>query len=260
MVVGWLAETTRPHGFAISETQFQLFILNASRRLFSDRFFTSSFRPEFYTRFGIDWVNNNGPLGKQMEPGAERPRAGGRAVQAHSAAQHPGARTRVEARRQQLRSLGAGSRRILLAAMEAESRCQDGFRVQRLNQRTSGDTAGGSTIGTSTEHSGRCELMAVMCLSAAAIASQPPSVTASRTSARILHPEYVLNFPFFGCSIFLKCIEFSALVQKNSDAVRKTSGDGGGIVATLGHGLLKKPPRLPIFFSLLFGTSSETFR
>jgi hypothetical protein len=68
MVVGWLAETTRPHGFAISETQFQLFILNASRRLFSDRFFTSSFRPEFYTRFGIDWINNNGPLGKQFEP------------------------------------------------------------------------------------------------------------------------------------------------------------------------------------------------
>jgi Animal haem peroxidase len=69
MVVGWLAETTRPHGFAISETQFHLFILNASRRLFSDRFFTSSFRPEFYTTFGLDWVNNNGPTGKQMEPG-----------------------------------------------------------------------------------------------------------------------------------------------------------------------------------------------
>ena len=49
IVVGFLAETTRPHGFAISETQFHIFILNASRRLFSDRFFTSSFRPEFYT-------------------------------------------------------------------------------------------------------------------------------------------------------------------------------------------------------------------
>jgi hypothetical protein len=60
-VVGWLAETTRPHGFAISETQFVVFILNASRRLYSDRFFTSSFRPEFYTRLGVDWVNNNGP-------------------------------------------------------------------------------------------------------------------------------------------------------------------------------------------------------
>jgi hypothetical protein len=61
-VVGYLAETTRPHGFAISETQFVVFILNASRRLFSDRFLTSSFRPEFYTTLGIDWVNNNGPV------------------------------------------------------------------------------------------------------------------------------------------------------------------------------------------------------
>lgn len=61
-VVGWLAEYTRPHGFAISETQFHIFILNASRRLFSDRFFTSSFRPEFYSRLGYDWVLNNGPL------------------------------------------------------------------------------------------------------------------------------------------------------------------------------------------------------
>ncbi|MBA3341747.1 MAG: oxygenase [Gemmatimonadaceae bacterium] len=60
-VVGFLAETTRPHGFAISETQFVVFILNASRRLYSDRFFTSSFRPEFYTQLGVDWVNNNGP-------------------------------------------------------------------------------------------------------------------------------------------------------------------------------------------------------
>jgi hypothetical protein len=69
LVVGFHAETTRPHGFAISETQFQVFILNASRRLYSDRFFTSSFRPEFYTRLGIDWVMNNGPTGKQWEEG-----------------------------------------------------------------------------------------------------------------------------------------------------------------------------------------------
>ncbi len=60
-VVGWLAEFTRPHGFAISETQFVVFILNASRRLFSDRFFTSSFRPEFYSTLGHSWVINNGP-------------------------------------------------------------------------------------------------------------------------------------------------------------------------------------------------------
>jgi hypothetical protein len=68
-VVGWLAETTRPHGFAISETQFVVFILNASRRLYSDRFFTSSFRPEIYSSIGYNWVNNNGPTA-MVEPGS----------------------------------------------------------------------------------------------------------------------------------------------------------------------------------------------
>jgi hypothetical protein len=67
-VVGWLAETTRPHGFAISETQFIVFVLNASRRLYSDRFFTSSFRPEIYTTMGYNWVNDNGPA-PMVEPG-----------------------------------------------------------------------------------------------------------------------------------------------------------------------------------------------
>jgi hypothetical protein len=69
ITVGFLGEPVRPHGYAISETQFQIFILNASRRLFSDRFFTSSFRPEFYTQFGVDWVMNNGPDGTVMEDG-----------------------------------------------------------------------------------------------------------------------------------------------------------------------------------------------
>lgn len=67
-VVGWLAESTRPHGFAISETQFVVFILNASRRLYSDRFFTSSFRPEIYSTLGYNWVNDNGPT-KMVEAG-----------------------------------------------------------------------------------------------------------------------------------------------------------------------------------------------
>ncbi len=69
LYVGWHAETTRPHGFAISETQFQVFILNASRRLYSDRFFTSSFRPEFYSSLGLKWVTENGPDGIVMEAG-----------------------------------------------------------------------------------------------------------------------------------------------------------------------------------------------
>jgi hypothetical protein len=67
--VGYLAEYRHPHGFAISETQFVVFILNASRRLFSDRFFTSGFRPEFYSTIGVDWVNHNGPGPEMMEMG-----------------------------------------------------------------------------------------------------------------------------------------------------------------------------------------------
>ena len=69
-LAGWLAEFVRPHGFAISETQLQVFILNASRRLFSDRFLTSSFRPEIYSNLGVKWVNENGPDGKIMEKGS----------------------------------------------------------------------------------------------------------------------------------------------------------------------------------------------
>jgi hypothetical protein len=75
-VVGWLAESTRPHGFAISETQFQVFILNASRRLFSDRFFTSGFKPDYYTSLGVDWVKFNGPDGKVLEKGKPNGHAG----------------------------------------------------------------------------------------------------------------------------------------------------------------------------------------
>lgn len=71
-IVGWLAEYLRPHGFAISETQFHIFILNASRRLFSDRFFTSSYRPEFYSQLGYDWVMFNGPLAECPYPVRER--------------------------------------------------------------------------------------------------------------------------------------------------------------------------------------------
>ena len=44
-------------GFAISESQF---IVNASRRLFRDGFFTSSFRPEFYTQLRYDRVSTTG--------------------------------------------------------------------------------------------------------------------------------------------------------------------------------------------------------
>ena len=49
-------------GFGFSETAFRIFILMASRRLKSDRFFTDDFRPEVYTEFGIDYVRRNSML------------------------------------------------------------------------------------------------------------------------------------------------------------------------------------------------------
>src|SRR4051812_154482 len=54
--VGMSAEPLPP-GFGFSDTAFRIFILMASRRLKSDRFFTKDFRPEVYTQTGIDWVN-----------------------------------------------------------------------------------------------------------------------------------------------------------------------------------------------------------
>lgn len=58
-LVGQLAETVRPEGFAFGETAFQIFILNASRRLITDRFYTKDYTAEVYTAEGIDWVEEN---------------------------------------------------------------------------------------------------------------------------------------------------------------------------------------------------------
>jgi hypothetical protein len=57
-MIGMYAEK-KPKGFGFSDTAFRIFILMASRRLESDRFFTRDYRPEVYTREGIDWVENN---------------------------------------------------------------------------------------------------------------------------------------------------------------------------------------------------------
>lgn len=59
-LVGFLAENTRPHGYALAETQFQIFILNASRRLFSDRFLSTDFNEKTYTKFGMDQLRTRG--------------------------------------------------------------------------------------------------------------------------------------------------------------------------------------------------------
>ncbi|HET7530145.1 MAG TPA: peroxidase family protein [Mycobacteriales bacterium] len=56
-MVGMFAEK-RPKGFGFSGTAFRVFILMASRRLNSDRFFTSDFTPEVYSQVGFDWVQS----------------------------------------------------------------------------------------------------------------------------------------------------------------------------------------------------------
>lgn len=58
LLVGLLSEDL-PEGFGFSDTAFRIFILMASRRLKSDRFYTDDFRPEVYTEFGMDWIYNN---------------------------------------------------------------------------------------------------------------------------------------------------------------------------------------------------------
>jgi hypothetical protein len=55
LMIGLYAEPT-PRGFAFSDTTFRVFVLMASRRLKSDRFFTSDYTAEVYTQAGLDWI------------------------------------------------------------------------------------------------------------------------------------------------------------------------------------------------------------
>lgn len=57
LLVGTLAEGHRPENFGFGETLFQLFILNASRRLQDDRFYTTDYTPEVYTKEGLEWID-----------------------------------------------------------------------------------------------------------------------------------------------------------------------------------------------------------
>jgi Animal haem peroxidase len=58
LMVGMYAEKP-PEGFGFSDTAFRVFILMASRRLKSDRYFTTDYTPAVYTQPGIEWVENN---------------------------------------------------------------------------------------------------------------------------------------------------------------------------------------------------------
>ncbi|XXT14600.1 peroxidase family protein [Sorangium sp. So ce429] len=57
-MVGMFSEDL-PKGFGFSDTAFRVFILMASRRLKSDRFLTTDFNENVYTREGLDWINTN---------------------------------------------------------------------------------------------------------------------------------------------------------------------------------------------------------
>ena len=58
LMIGLYAEPL-PKGFGFSDTAFRVFVLMASRRLNSDRFFTIDYTPDVYTQEGIDWIGNS---------------------------------------------------------------------------------------------------------------------------------------------------------------------------------------------------------
>ena len=60
LLIGTLAEQSpsrRPTNFGFGETLFQIFILNATRRLQADRFYTTCYNAETYTKEGLDWID-----------------------------------------------------------------------------------------------------------------------------------------------------------------------------------------------------------
>jgi hypothetical protein len=58
LMIGTLAEARRPTGFGFGETLFHIFILNASRRLQADRFYTDCYNEEVYSPEGLDWIDD----------------------------------------------------------------------------------------------------------------------------------------------------------------------------------------------------------
>lgn len=60
LMIGTLAEDLkyRPDNFGFGETLFQIFILNATRRLQADRFYTDNYNEQTYTLEGLQWIDN----------------------------------------------------------------------------------------------------------------------------------------------------------------------------------------------------------
>jgi Animal haem peroxidase/Catalase len=57
LMIGCHAEGHRPEHFGFGETAFQVFILNASRRLQADRFYTTSYNETVYSAEGLEWID-----------------------------------------------------------------------------------------------------------------------------------------------------------------------------------------------------------
>jgi hypothetical protein len=57
LLIGTLSEGHRPTHFGFGETMFQIFILNATRRLQADRFYTDCYTEEYYTPEGLRWID-----------------------------------------------------------------------------------------------------------------------------------------------------------------------------------------------------------
>jgi hypothetical protein len=58
LLIGTLGSAKRPSGYGFGEELFTLFILNASRRLEADPFYTTLYDEAHYTQAGIDWVDD----------------------------------------------------------------------------------------------------------------------------------------------------------------------------------------------------------
>jgi hypothetical protein len=58
LMIGLYAEDL-PRGFGFSDTAFRVFLLMASRRLKSDRFFTRHYDADHYTSAGLEWIDDN---------------------------------------------------------------------------------------------------------------------------------------------------------------------------------------------------------
>jgi Animal haem peroxidase len=59
LMVGSLVDKDRPQGFAFGIVPFHIFVVMASRRIFSDRFYQESFTAQHYTQFGIKHVSDS---------------------------------------------------------------------------------------------------------------------------------------------------------------------------------------------------------